>query len=169
MTAILLTVGYVAFKVSKTSDQKNSDAAQTLGTGQNATYITLSGETISLNKFEGSVRVVNSWASWSPYSKGELPLLNQLAQNYANQGVKVIAINRNEDPVRAARFVSQQGDLSNVTVLIDPDDAFYARVGGHSMPETLFYDRKGNIVMHARGELTLEEMSTYVDAALVAE
>jgi len=36
------------------------------------------------------------------------------------------------------------------------------------MPETLFYDKKGNVVVHKRGFMTYEEMQKNTEAAIRA-
>lgn len=165
---ILVAGAYITFTISEHSDRKDSAAASTLGTDELEDYTTLSGEPAVLNDFEGTVRVVNSWASWSPFSRNELGYLDQIAAEYADQGVNVIAINRNEDRFKAQHFISQVGPFEHVVFLLDGDDTFYDRMDGKAMPETLFFDTKGNVVFHARGDLTYEEIKEHVEAALNA-
>ena len=169
LLAILLLVGYVTYVVSEQHKAQHSDAAQTLGTDATAQYRDLSGAPVSLDSFSGKVRVVNSWASWSPLSKTELQELDKLAAAYADRGVVVIAINRNEDPVRAQRFIDTVGPFTHITFVMDGDDTFYDRMDGKAMPETLFFDKDGTIVMHARGELSYDAMTSYVETALSAQ
>lgn len=166
MVAVLMLAGFATYYVKKTSDLANSDAAQTLGTDENQTYANFDGQSVSLKDFEGTVRVVNSWASWSPFSKTELQELNQLAIKYADKDVHVIAINRNEDSLRAKKYIDQLGELEHINFLMDGDDTFYDRMDGKAMPETLFFDRRGNITTHARGELTFEQMEQYLLQAI---
>ena len=42
--------------------------------------------------------------------------------------------------------------------LLDSSDSFYRSIGGFTMPETLFVDGGGNILLHKRGPMTLDEM-----------
>ena len=163
---LLLVMGFITLSIYKKNQQQQSDVSQILGNDKTESYASLSGEDVSLEKFEGTVRVVNSWASWSPLSKTELQNLNKIAEKYANQNVNVIAINRNEDRFRAEKFLDKLGELNNINFLLDGDDDFYARMDGKAMPETLFFDRKGNVIMHARGDLSYSEMETHVQAAL---
>lgn len=169
ITVTLILVGYFTLQVSNRHDVRNSDASQSLGEAKETTYEGFSGESIALSDLEGKVRVVNSWASWSPYSKTELPALAQLAAEYEEQGVVVVAMNRGEDPVRAERYLDQFGDLSPLIVLIDPDDAFYGRVGGQAMPETLFFDKRGNLIKHVRGVMTVETMRETLERTIEAD
>ncbi len=167
---LLLLVGaFGTYMYVKRSQYNNSAAALTLGTGDSTEYTSLTGESISLSTFEGSVRVGNSWASWSPLSKTELTELERLGAAYKDRGVVIIAINRNEDAVRAQRYLEQLGTLQHINFLMDGDDAFYARMDGKAMPETLYFDRSGNIIAHVRGDASYDEMVTHVEAALAAQ
>lgn len=162
----LLLLGGVTYQVKEHNRVKNSDAAKTLGTDTEVRYTTLGGEAATLDDFSGQIRIVNSWASWSPYSKSELPILEQLAALYSEHDVAVIAINRNEDAARAQYYLSTVGELPHVHILIDPEDAFYSRMDGKAMPETLIFDRQGNIVSHIRGELKYEQVVSIVEGLL---
>jgi len=167
--ALLVAAAYATLQLSERNHYKNSDAAQTLGTDETNEYTSLTGEPVSLADFEGTVRIVNSWASWSPLSRAELLELEKLGSAYSTHGVNIIAINRNEDSVRAQRFLEQLGSFEHITFLMDGTDAFYARMDGKAMPETLVFDRQGNVVVHLRGDVSYEQMVTYVEAALAAE
>lgn len=163
---LLVGAGYMTYTVLQDNQRSQSEAAATLGRGESAAYVSLTGETVSLDAYEDKVRVVNSWASWSPFSAQELKELEQLAASYADRDVVVLAINRNEDPIRAQRFLDSLGTFEHVVFVLDADDSFYERMDGKAMPETLFYDTAGAIVHHARGPLGYEQMVTYVTAAL---
>jgi thiol-disulfide isomerase/thioredoxin len=169
LVLVLGGMGFGVYVLNQNNDARDSAAAKILGGEESTQYETLSGETVALDAYEGRVRVVNSWASWSPFSRQELQDLNRLAETYKDKDVAVIAINRNEEKVRAQRYLEQLGELPAIDFLIDGDDTFYDRLEGQAMPETLFFDRKGAIVFHARGELNYDEMVTYVEAALAAQ
>ena len=166
---LLIVMGFITYSVYQKKQRQQSDVSQILGNDETESYQSLSGEGVSLEKFEGTVRVVNSWASWSPFSKTELQDLNRLAERYSEENVNVIAINRNEDRYRAQKFLDQLGELENINFLLDGDDDFYDRMDGKAMPETLFFDSKGNVVMHARGNLTFDEMEANIQAVLSSE
>lgn len=165
----MLVAGYATWKYIKNNQYNNSDVALTLGTDDSAQYTGLNGEMVNIADFDGTVRVVNSWASWSPLSKAELADLEKLGATYKDKGVHIIAINRNEDTLRAQRYLEQLGDFTHINFLLDGDDAFYGRMDGKAMPETLYFDKEGNIVTHVRGDASYDEMVTYVEAALAED
>lgn len=130
-------------------------------------YTDLDGDPVSFDTYAGEVLVVNSWATWCPFCVEELPDLGELATEYADQGVRVIAINRKESPDTARAFVDHVGNPADIVFWLDSDDRFYESVGGFSMPETVFYDREGNVAVHKRGSMGIEEMRQHVETALL--
>lgn len=105
---------------------------------------------------QGKPLVVNSWASWCPFCRQELPDFATLQKEFP--GIAVIAIDRQESLSTAQQYSDQLGVTGKLTLLLDPSDSFYKAIGGFSMPETIFVDRGGAIVFHKRGPLTIEEM-----------
>jgi thiol-disulfide isomerase/thioredoxin len=103
------------------------------------------------------------WASWSPYTERELPILNQLASTYEGKGVVAIALNRKEPRERANAYLAAFTTQPKVLYVIDETDAFYMSVGGYAMPETVIFDANGNIAWHHRGEISYELIQTEVD------
>ena len=53
-----------------------------------------------------------------------------------------------------------------MTFLLDSKDAFYKGIGGFSMPETIFADADGNIIIHKRGPIALDEMRQKVNSII---
>lgn len=169
LALIIAVVGFIAFSPSKTNNDALTEAGRALSGLNDQGFTDLNGNPVSLEQFQGQVRVVNSWASWCPFCVQELPDFEELAEEYAADEVVVIAINRKETIQRATGFLSTLGDLDTMLFVQDPADNFYQSIGGFSMPETIFYDRSGNVVVHKRGFMSLEEMRTHTEAALASD
>ena len=92
--------------------------------------------------------------------------LRIVAKEYQEQPVAFLAINRAEPGQRAQRFLDVMGVSRDILLVLDPTDRYYDHIGGYTMPETIFYDRAGNIVHHQRGELTEKQVVGYLEAAL---
>ncbi len=170
LVLILLTVGvftYISYKTP--NDQANSKALTDLQATETAVYTDLDGNPFTFEAFEGKVRVVNAWASWTPFSQNELKNLETLALEYKDRDIVVIAINRKEPKEQAKRFLDSLQPFVAIHFAIDLTDAFYRSIEGYAMPETVFYDAKGNIVFQKHGDMNLEEMKQHVEAALEAQ
>ena len=72
--------------------------------------------------------------------------------------VVVIVIDRAESMAKQKKFIDEVGLTGKLLYLNDPKDSFYQSIGGFSMPETIFVDKDGNIRLHKRGPMNVEEM-----------
>jgi len=124
-----------------------------------------SGEIVSLKDFKGKVVVVNAWASWCPFCVNELPDFETLQNEFPDE-IVVVAINRAEPLEFAKSFSDKLGLSESYTFLIDRDDTFYKSIGGFSMPETLFVNKKGEVELHKRGPMKIDEMRAIVESIL---
>lgn len=123
------------------------------------------GNEVALREFIGKPLVINSWAMWCPFCRNELVDFARLQKKF-ERDIVVIAVNRQE-PLKDIKEFTDSLDIADTVIfLLDPDDDFYRAIGGFSMPETIFIDRKGNIVFHKRGPLTFEEMQQKVEQML---
>ena len=55
-----------------------------------------SGQTLSNDRLQGHVVVINFWATWCEPCRAEMPLLEQFWQDHKDQGVVVLAISMDE-------------------------------------------------------------------------
>jgi thiol-disulfide isomerase/thioredoxin len=123
------------------------------------------GNTVRLSGFQGTVAVVNSWATWCPFCVDELVDFAKLQEEFGDI-ITVIAIDRAESPSKVKEFGENLGVAGRMLFLLDPDDSFYESIGGFSMPETIFIDAGGNIRVHKRGPMKLDEMREKVNSIL---
>jgi len=167
---ILLLVGAYTFFVQQSArlSERDAEATSTLNASEDTPYTDLEGNEFTFDSFKGQVRVVNAWASWCPFCTAELPDFELLAQEFSEQDVAVIAINRKEPRERAVQFLDTVGTFTHTNFVVDLTDAYYISVGGFSMPETVFYDSQGNITFHKRGAMTLQEMREHTQNAINA-
>lgn len=124
-----------------------------------------SGKTVNLANFAGKPVVVNSWASWCPFCREELPAFAAAQKEFGDK-VVIIAIDRQESLPTAKGYTDAQGTSNSLIFLLDPSDSFYQSIGGFSMPETIFIDKNGNIVDHKRGSMDVNEIRQKINNIL---
>ena len=113
----------------------------------------LQGDSVSLESLRGSPVVLNVWATWCPPCRAELPSLQALQEDFADQGLRVVAVSVD---ARAAapdvrRFVEEQG--LRMLVLHDPEDRITQSFRLTGVPHTFLIDREGTIVRRWVGEI----------------
>lgn len=130
------------------------------------TFEDYEGNILHLNDLKGKPLVINSWAVWCPFCRAELNDFALLQEEFGDE-IAVVAINRRESLEEAKGFTDEIEVTDKMIFLLDPKDAFYKNIGGFSMPETIFADADGNIKVHKRGLMALDEMRQKVNLILV--
>lgn len=162
--------GYFAFESFQKSkiveEEISPDAADILNYVDGYSYTNVSGSNVSLDSYEGSLLVVNSWATWSPASVEELRLIGELSGMYTEQEVRFLAINRGDKPNIARSFLKKYDIPDNVHLILDPEDRYYNTIEGFNMPETVVYGSNGLIIEHIRGSIADEKLQGILNREL---
>ena len=103
----------------------------------------LNGGSIALSDLEGQVVILDFWATWCTPCVESMNHLQQLHDQYAGQGLIVLAINVGETRGRIAAFVADHG--YTFTVLLDTDERVTDAYGVRGIPHTLVVDQDGKI------------------------
>lgn len=159
---ILLALAFVAWWVSDSANPPSA-AEQSLLTQEGDTPFTdLSGADRSLDQYLNDYEyvLVTSWASWCPFCGEQLADLNTFAGRYPNQ-IAVLGINRKESTHQAERFLRTLEELPHLELVLDPDDRFFRNIEGYTIPETVLYNRAGDIIERKHGVLTASELEQW--------
>ena len=123
----------------------------------------------SLRNERGHVVLLDVWATWCEPCRDSLPVYNELEAQFKDRGLKVFAINVDEDSSQIAKFLSEV--KVTVPVLIDPG-AMSAERELHVklMPTAFLIDRAGRVREVHEG-FTEDAKAKYQNAieALLAE
>jgi len=153
---IVFSSGSSSTPTDSTGDQNTEDVETT---EELFSFEDLDGNLVSSSDFEGQPHIINTWAAWCPFCITEIPDFVELTKE---TGVPVIAINRKESNAKVEKFLSSVSvSTDDLIFLQDPKDSFYRDIGAISMPETLFVNADGEVVVQKRGFMDLEEMRTH--------
>ncbi len=103
----------------------------------------LDGQTISLGDLRGKPVLINFWASWCPPCREEMPYLQEIYEEWTDQGLVLLAINIGESSSKAEEFM-QNHNLS-FTGLLDLKQEVARRYNITGIPTTFFIDKDGII------------------------
>jgi thiol-disulfide isomerase/thioredoxin len=125
----------------------------------------LDGGRLSLGELRGSVVLVNFWASWCGPCRAEMPVLDSVWREFAEQGLRYASLNDEHDHEAARRFLAGLG-------LTMPVAAGDGRLQGDyhlpGLPVTLLLDREGRVAGRWIGGLTEPQLPA-LRAAIRAE
>lgn len=100
------------------------------------------GRTVSIPSFGGKLLVLNFWATWCPPCVQETPSLSQLAADYSNRGLVVLAVSVDKD-VRAYQAFLHKFHPAFLTAR---DSVVHEDYGTYMYPETYIIDAQGKVV-----------------------
>jgi cytochrome c biogenesis protein CcmG/thiol:disulfide interchange protein DsbE len=102
------------------------------------------GKLVRLSDYKGQPLILHFWATWCPYCKKLQPGLEAIAQQYAGQGLVLLAVSYNEDEGADPRGVLLQRG-HHFKTLVD-GDAVARLYDVPGTPTTFFINRQGDIV-----------------------
>lgn len=112
-----------------------------------------------VQQYRGKLLLVNFWATWCEPCRDEYPMLNELAKQYAPQGLKVVGVNMDQDGdlILMRRFIARYKPIfpNYRKKPAEAKDAFDMAVlpgWNGSLPISVFYTKDGRQVEHFVGE-----------------
>lgn len=131
---------------------------------------TLDGETFRLADHLGEVVVLNVWASWCAPCRAEAPVLAQVSDDLADQGVLFVGLDTRDSDASARGFVERFGiPYPNV---IDRDGRlqllFSDSLPPQAIPSTVVIDRRGRVAGRILGRASESTLLALVEP-LIAE
>src|SRR6516165_4606785 len=116
-----------------------------------------------LDQYKGKPLLVTFWATWCEPCRDEYPMLNELAKQYAPQGLKVVGVNLDQDGdlILMRRFIARYKPIfpNYRKKPEEAEDAFHMAVlpgWNGSLPITIFYAKDGRQVGSFVGERNRE-------------
>ena len=127
-----------------------------------------------VEQYRGKPLLVNFWATWCEPCRHEYPMLNELAKQYAPQGLKVVGVNLDDDGdlILMRRFLARYKPIfPNYRKKPGAEEAFrqavLARWNG-ALPASVFYARDGRQAGHVLGEGSRETYEAAIGSLLAA-
>ncbi len=130
-----------------------------------------SGEQISLEALRGQPVIVNFWATWCAPCRVEMPEFEQALNDYEDENLVILALNREEDPGTVANFFSEENlfdtELDTTFLsLFDTTATVAEAYGVFNMPTTYFINAEGEVTAVHRGPLARVQLDDYMAQTL---
>lgn len=131
-----------------------------------ATFRTLTGESIRISELRGKVLLVNFWATRCAVCIKEMPQIAETHRKFARRGFETIAVAMSHDPANHVIAYAEQAALP-FRVALDPQGEVAAGFGGvHLTPTTFLIDKRGRIARQYVGQPDLAGLHALVDELL---
>jgi len=135
--------------------------------GQTVQLTDLDGNPIRLADLRGRPVWINFWATWCPPCQEETPVLRDVYEAHADEGLALVAISVQETTVEDVRAYVERYDL-RYTVGFDATSAVFHTYHAFGLPTQLFLDRDGVIRNVVLGPVT-RDLAEQILAPLLAD
>jgi peroxiredoxin len=103
----------------------------------------IAGSTVSLADHKGDVILLNTWATWCPPCRREMPDLEAYFRAHADEGFVLLGVNVGEEKETVVQFV----DMFHLTfsIWLDPGESTLRSLNSFSLPYSIVIDREGTV------------------------
>src|SRR6266851_5129442 len=127
-----------------------------------------------LEQYRGKPLLVTFWATWCEPCRDEYPMLNELAKQYAPQGLKVVGVSMDDDGdlILMRRFLARYKPVfPNYRKKAGGEAAFTQAVlpvWNGALPASFFYAKDGRQIGHVFGEGTRDTYEAAIRTLLAS-
>ncbi|WP_404416713.1 redoxin family protein [Marinospirillum sp.] len=98
---------------------------------------------VAMNDLRGQVVLVDFWASWCGPCRESFPWMNRMQKKYADQGLRVVGVNLDQNKEDALQFLAQVP--THFTLLHDSQALLPEAYGLIGMPSSYLLDAQGRL------------------------
>jgi thiol-disulfide isomerase/thioredoxin len=131
-----------------------------VGCSADTGYQLIDGSSYSFNNNQGKYTLVNYWAEWCQPCRVEVPELNELAAEHADQ-LTVLAVNFDNEQGPELLAQLQKIGIQFPSLVLDPR-AKWGLERPNVLPETLIINSEGELVQRLIGPQTLESLMAFI-------
>ena len=127
-----------------------------------------------LGQYHGKPLLVTFWATWCEPCRDEYPMLNELAKQYAPQGLKVVGVSLDDDGdlILMGRFLARYKPVfPNYRKKAGGEELFRQGVlpgWNGTLPVSVFYGKDGRQAGHVLGEGTRDTYEAAIRTLLAS-
>jgi thiol-disulfide isomerase/thioredoxin len=122
---------------------------------------TMDGQNFTNESIKGKVVLFEFWTTWCGYCVGEAPFVDQIAQEYKDKGLIVLAVDVGESKKTVKRYL--EGHPRSCPIVLMEDTNLAAMYAATVYPIYVLIDRDGYIAgtqRGAAGEMALRRFMT---------
>lgn len=156
LSCIVIAVGYAMYStfIDQTEIVNVGDLAP------NFVLKDLEGNEVELEQLKGKGILLNFWATFCPPCREEMPYMENSYEKYKGEGIEILAVNFDEDPIVIEKFVDHY-ELS-YPILLDSGLSITHLYGVRELPATFLIDEDGFVIERRLGALTEQMIEDYV-------
>jgi thiol-disulfide isomerase/thioredoxin len=120
-----------------------------IGAAPGCSVTDIDGEPFELTSSQGQWVFLHFWASWCGPCRKEMPSIQQLADTFDGDDLRILLINTAEDEDTIFSFLAEIG--MEFSSLMDRDGLVTEKFNPRGLPTTILIDREGKVQYQAIG------------------
>jgi peroxiredoxin len=140
LTALLYSSFVVSFSSAQAAEQVKINAP-----APDFALSDLEDKEISLSSLKGKVVILTFWSIYCQPCRQEMPMMDSLYQKYRSEGLDVVGVNIDRDPLVSIQNFVKENRLS-FPILLDREKSAMKTYRAHFLPSTFVLNRSGIIV-----------------------
>ncbi|MGA2185397.1 MAG: TlpA disulfide reductase family protein [Bryobacteraceae bacterium] len=110
---------------------------------------TMDGERFTNESVKGKVVLVQFWATWCQYCRREQPIVDDIAREFAEKGLVVLAVDVGESKKKVKKYLDESPRACKI--VLNEDTNLPALFAATAYPVYVLIDREGNVAGIQRG------------------
>lgn len=124
-----------------------------------ASFRDTAGNAVSLSGLKGKVVFLNFWATWCPPCRAEMPALADLYKSLKhNKNVVFLMVDVDSNYKKAKAYLDAE---KLILPVVEPDGNIPESLFGGSLPTTLIFDKRGQLVFKHEGAADFSGKKVY--------
>lgn len=114
-------------------------------------YTDVDGNPLTLRDSDGTIRLVNFWATWCAPCREEMPSLAALRAEHTDGNFEVITIATGRNRISGIETFFVETGISNLPIYLDPKGQLARSMGVLGLPVTVLLDAEGYEIARLTG------------------
>ncbi len=137
---------------------KNIVIHKDLKTYDNLIFLDKKDQKINIKDFNGSLVLMNFWATWCEPCKNEMPSLDRLQNNPKLNNLKIFVINIEKENLKKVNKFLQELNIKNLEPYFDNPITLAKKLSLRGVPTTVLFNTEGKEFARIMGSIDFDDL-----------
>ena len=128
---------------TEAKDIKNLVINKDLKKYDNLTFLNAKNDLLNINDYEGSLILLNFWATWCSPCREEMPSLDLLQSHESLDNLKIFPINIGQDNIENVSRFFKDLEIKNLEFFFDSPVTLAKKFGLRGIPTSILFNKEG--------------------------